>query len=195
MNKNELSKYLSYVLRHNPDVVGVDIDEHGWVSVEDLITGIRKYKYPSFSMEILRDIVSTDEKQRYSFSEDGLKIRANQGHSINVDVELERVTPPDVLYHGTATKYEESIDKNGLIPKSRLYVHLSEDISTAFDVGVRHGKKVVLYEIESGKMAADGYEFYLSKNGVWLTKRVPAKYLKKLVIGRRLRDEENISSN
>lgn len=182
MKSDEISKYLSYILRHNPDAVGVDIDEHGWVDVEDLIIGVRKYKYPSFNMEMLRDIVNTDEKQRYSFGEDGYKIRANQGHSINVDVELERVTPPDVLYHGTAAKYEESIDRTGLVPKSRLYVHLSEDIPTALNVGLRHGWNIVLYEIESGKMAADGYEFYLSKNGVWLTKCVPAKYLKKGIV-------------
>ena len=107
-------------------------------------------------MEILEEIVRTDNKQRYSFNEDKTLIRANQGHSIPVDVEPEEKTPPDILYHGTGLKYTESIERQGLIPKSRLYVHLSSDCDTAVKVGQRHGKPVV-YKVDAGKMAADGY--------------------------------------
>ncbi|MBR3330610.1 MAG: RNA 2'-phosphotransferase, partial [Mogibacterium sp.] len=121
-------------------------------------------------------IVAEDEKQRYSFNEDKTLIRANQGHSIPVDVELPEVTPPAVLYHGTGLKYKESIDKQGLIPKSRLYVHLSGDVDTARKVGQRHGKPVI-YTVDAAAMHADGYTFYRSVNGVWLTKKVPARYL------------------
>ena len=131
-------------------------------------------------MEMLEEIVKTDNKQRYSFNEDKTLIRANQGHSIPVDVELEEKTPPDILYHGTGLKYTESIDRQGLIPKSRLYVHLSADYDTAVKVGQRHGKPVV-YQVKAGKMTADGYKFYLSVNGVWLTKRVLPEYLLKTV--------------
>ena len=128
-------------------------------------------------MAQLEEIVSTDNKQRYSFNEDKTLIRANQGHSIPVDVELEEVTPPDILYHGTGEKFVSSINKLGLIPKSRLYVHLSKDIDTAKNVGKRHGNPII-YSVDCKKMIADGYKFYLSVNGVWLTKEVPIKYLK-----------------
>ena len=126
--------------------------------------------------EILEEIVRTDEKQRYSFNEDKTKIRANQGHSIPVDVELSQVQPPDVLYHGTGEKFAASIEKEGLIPKSRLYVHLSKDYQTAVKVGSRHGRPVV-FIVDSASMYKDGYQFYLSANGIWLVKSVPATYL------------------
>ena len=129
-------------------------------------------------MDILEEIVSSDEKQRYSFNDDKTKIRANQGHSIQVDVELEEKEPPMILWHGTGEKFVASIDEQGLIPKSRLYVHLSQDEETAFKVGTRHGKPV-LYMVKAADMFKDGYKFYLSKNGVWLTKEVPVKYLEK----------------
>ena len=126
---------------------------------------------------MLEEIVRTDNKQRYSFNEDKTKIRANQGHSIPVDVELEQKTPPDVLWHGTGEKYVSSIKAEGLIPKTRLYVHLSADPDTAIKVGSRHGKPVV-YEVAAKEMQADGYVFFQSVNGVWLTKHVPVKYLR-----------------
>ena len=126
----------------------------------------------------LEEIVRTDEKQRYSFNADKTKIRANQGHSVPVDVELEAVTPPELLYHGTGEKYVDSIEAQGLIPKSRLYVHLSADTETAGKVGSRHGKPVI-YTIDCRKMTEDGYRFYLSANGIWLTKSVPPQYLRK----------------
>ena len=130
-------------------------------------------------MDILEEIVASDEKQRYSFNEDKTLIRANQGHSIPVDVELEETVPPEILWHGTGEKYSASIDEQGLIPKSRLYVHLSKDEETATKVGLRHGK-LVMYKVHSAEMQKDGYKFYLSKNGVWLTKEVPVKYLEKI---------------
>lgn len=166
---------MSLILRHKPEVIEITLDEHGWASVNDLICGVEKNN-PGFNMDILEQIVRTDSKQRYSFNDDKSLIRANQGHSINVDMELKEKEPPEYLYHGTGEKYVESINQDGLIPKSRLYVHLSKDIKTAENVGKRHGKEVV-YRINSGQMYRDGYKFYLSKNGVWLTKEVPVKYL------------------
>lgn len=176
MSLTEISKYMSLILRHKPEVIGIHMDEHGWVEVKDLIEGISK-TYP-FDLATLEEIVATDNKQRYSFSEDHTLIRANQGHSIPVDVELQEVTPPEILYHGTGEKFAASIDQAGLIPKSRLYVHLSGDQETAVNVGQRHGKPVV-YIVKSGEMNRGGYVFYRSVNGVWLTKEVPVKYLVK----------------
>ena len=164
------------ILRHKPEEIGITLDEHGWADVKELIEGVSK-RYP-LDMETLEEIVLTDEKQRYSFNEDHTLIRANQGHSIPVDVELKETVPPEILYHGTGEKYVDSIDATGLIPKSRLYVHMSPDTETAFKVGSRHGKPVI-YEVLSGQMHKDGYAFYLSVNGVWLTKAVSAKYLRK----------------
>lgn len=174
-DETRISKYISLILRHKPEVAGIILDEHGWADVYDLIKGIQK-KYPIFCWKMLENIVEMDSKQRYSFNEDRTKIRANQGHSINVDVELEEVKPPQFLYHGTAVKYVESIEEHGLLPKSRLYVHLSDDADTALNVGKRHGEPVV-YIILSALMHADGFKFYKSKNGVWLTNVVPSYYL------------------
>ena len=176
MSLKDTSKYMSLILRHKPEVIGISLDEHGWANVDELITGIAKTN--DFNMDILEEIVRTDEKQRYSFNEDKTLIRANQGHSIPVDVELDEVEPPETLWHGTSEKYVTSIDVQGLIPKSRLYVHLSKDSDTAVKVGSRHGKPV-LYIVKAGEMYKDGYKFFLSKNGVWLTKEVPVKYLEK----------------
>lgn len=176
MSLTDTSRFISLILRHRPDTIGITLDEHGWANVEELISGISKTQ--PITMEILEEIVSTDNKQRYSFNEDKTLIRANQGHSIPVDVELEAITPPPVLYHGTGEKYVASIDAEGLIPKSRLYVHLSADAETANTVGARHGKPVV-YIINAKQMHNDGYVFYRSVNGVWLTKSVPVLYLEK----------------
>ena len=172
------SKFISLILRHNPQVIGISLDEHGWADVQDLIEGINRTEGHSLDMDTLEEIVRTDEKQRYSFSEDHTLIRANQGHSIPVDVELEEKTPPDILWHGTGQKYVSSIDVQGLIPKSRLYVHLSSDMETARKVGSRHGRPVI-YQVDCRKMTEDGYRFFLSANHVWLTKEVPAEYLEK----------------
>ena len=174
-----LSKFISLILRHKPEIINLTLDEHGWADVQELIKGINRSKGQTIDLELLEEIVRTDEKQRYSFNEDHTLIRANQGHSIPVDVELEEKNPPDILWHGTGEKYVASIDKQGLIPKGRLYVHLSSDIDTARKVGSRHGKPVI-YQIDCGKMSADGYFFFLSANRIWLTKEVPARYLKKI---------------
>ena len=176
MNLTDTSKFMSLILRHKPETIGISLDEHGWADVGELIAGIAKTR--EFNMDILEKIVRTDGKQRYSFNEDKTLIRANQGHSIPVDVELDEAEPPAELWHGTGEKYVASIDAQGLIPKSRLYVHLSKDRDTAVKVGQRHGKPV-LYIVKAGEMHRDGYRFFLSKNGVWLTKKVPAKYLVK----------------
>ena len=171
------SKFLSLILRHKPEAVGITLDEHGWADVSELLQGIRK-THP-LTIEQLEEIVRTDEKQRYSFNDDKTKIRANQGHSVNVDVELEVTEPPEFLYHGTGEKYVSGICKKGLIPRSRLYVHLSEDIETAKKVGARHGTPVV-FRIKSGEMHREGFRFYRSVNGVWLTVHVPVKYLERV---------------
>lgn len=167
----ETSRYISLILRHKPEVIGITLDEHGWADVEALIHGV------GINMSTLEEIVETDDKKRYSFNEDKTLIRANQGHSIPVDVELEEKEPPDVLYHGTGEKYTALINVEGLISKSCLYVHISADYETAVAVGKRHGIPVV-YEIYAKQMYKDGYKFYISENGVWLTKRVPVEYLR-----------------
>lgn len=176
MSLVDTSRFISLILRHKPETIGITLDEHGWANVEELIAGVAKTH--EINMDILEEIVRTDDKQRYSFNDDKTLIRANQGHSIPVDVELEEVQPPEELWHGTGEKYVSSIDLQGLIPKSRLYVHLSKDVETAVRVGQRHGKPV-LYIVKAGEMYKEGYKFYLSKNGVWLTKEVPVKYLVK----------------
>lgn len=179
MRNNKTSQFIALILRHKPETIGITLDEHGWANVQELIDGINATGKHHLNMELLEEIVRLDEKQRYSFNEDRSLIRANQGHSIPVDVDLRETLPPKVLYHGTGEKYVPSIDEQGLIPKSRLYVHMSADKETAKTVGSRHGRPVI-YEIDCKSMSEDGYRFYLSENHVWLTKAVPAKYLKKL---------------
>lgn len=172
-----ISKYMSLILRHKPEVIGIELDARGWADVDALLKGIgRKYE---IDREILEEIVKNDEKQRYAFNEDKTMIRANQGHSVQVDVELPEAEPPETLYHGTVQRFADSIEARGLLPGNRLYVHLSSDVKTAEKVGRRRGKPVI-YLIRAGQMNRDGFTFYLSANGVWLTKEVPARYLKRL---------------
>lgn len=166
-----LSRKLSYLLRHSPQ----HLDRNGWARVEDILTALRE-RCPSFSLEDLEEIVRTDAKGRYSFDADHRRIRANQGHSVPVDVELEELPPPEVLYHGTATRFLDGIFQKGLLPMTRLYCHLSADFDTAHAVGARHGKPVVL-RVDTAAMAREGYVFYRSENGVWLTKAVPPRFL------------------
>jgi putative RNA 2'-phosphotransferase len=180
MDLTKISRFISLILRHKPEEIGIKLDEHGWAKVNELVRGVR-VKYPDFNADILEEIVATDEKQRYSFDDTHKLVRANQGHSIPVDVELEQVEPPRYLYHGTATKYMDSIWKNGLVAKSRLYVHLSGDKNTAIDVGKRHGKPVV-YRVRALDMHNQGFVFYRSENGVWLTERVPVEFLNPIFI-------------
>lgn len=174
---DKLSVFISLVLRHKPEAAHITLDEHGWADVEELLKGIcdtgRK-----IDMDILEEIVAADKKQRYSINQDKTLIRANQGHSIPVDVELKEQEPPEFLYHGTATRFLNDIMKEGLKPMSRLYVHLSKDIETAMKVGKRHGAPVIL-KIHSGDMYRAGYKYFLSENGVWLTEKVDVKYLEK----------------
>jgi len=174
-NLVRLSKLLSRALRHQPESLGVQLDENGWVSVEDLlkkavVKGIG-LDYPT-----LQQVVLTNSKQRFAFSDDGLRIRANQGHSVDIDLGLRPQTPPEILYHGTAEKSIAAIRKTGLQSMQRQHVHLSNDVTTAQTVGGRHGQPIVL-TIRSADMAAQGYLFYLSENGVWLTDEVPVNFI------------------
>ena len=172
-----IGRYLCLILRHHPEKAGITLDEHGWADVEELIAGV-SHRWPMDRAK-LEEIVRTDGKQRYSFSADGRLIRANQGHSIPVDVELAQKEPPEYLFHGTGEKYVASIEQRGLLAKGRLYVHLSSDTETARKVGARHGNPVI-YRVASGRMARDGFAFFLSVNQVWLTPMVPVEYLERL---------------
>jgi putative RNA 2'-phosphotransferase len=170
------SKFISLVLRHKPGEIGLQLDANGWADVNELLdkTNANGIK---IDLDILKQIVETNEKKRFSFNEDFSKIRANQGHSVEVGVELRKMEPPAVLYHGTAVKNEQEILKGGLHKMSRLHVHLSDNIETALMVGRRHGQPIV-FVVDAGQMHADGMEFFISENKVWLTEHVPAKYLK-----------------
>lgn len=173
-----LSKLLSYLLRHNPGLLGIELDENGWTDVNTLIEKI-KQKEPSFNDDMLSYIVDTNNKKRFSFNDDGSRIRASQGHSVNVDLGYTEAQPPEILYHGTAEKNLTLIRDNGLQKISRHHVHLSADRETALRVGQRHGKPVVL-AIKSGLMFSRGFVFYLSDNGVWLTDAVPREFIEHL---------------
>ena len=171
------SKFMSRVLRHKPRAAYITLDKNGWADVAELIAGMNRSRRTSLTFDDIKEVVEKNDKQRFSFNEDFTKIRANQGHSVKVDVELKEAQPPDVLYHGTAERFIESIKAAGLKPQGRLHVHLSSDKETAVKVGRRHGKPAVLI-IDAGRMYADGFKFYLSENGVWLTERVPVEYVK-----------------
>lgn len=173
--KKNTSKFISKILRHRPEIIGIRLDEHGWADVDELVTGVRRAGHPGFDKAMLDDIVETNNKKRYSYSVDGRLIRANQGHSIPVDVELPEMTPPDVLWHGTGECFVPSIEEQGILRMGRLYVHLSLDEATAEQVGRRHGKPVLL-RVDAKRMYEDGYVFYYSVNGVWLTETVPVGY-------------------
>jgi len=170
-----ISKFLSLVLRHQPEKIGLSLDQSGWASVEQLIEASRRRGF-EFTHEELQNVVAGNDKKRFSLSEDGLWIRANQGHSIKVELGYAPTAPPEILYHGTAERFLTSIKQQGLIKGKRHHVHLSADVDTATKVGRRHGKPVVL-RVEAGRMSQDGFIFYLSANGVWLTDRVPVQYL------------------
>lgn len=175
MNLTKVSQFISLILRHKPETIGITIDKYGYANTNDLIKGV-KTKCPEFNKDILIKIVETDEKQRYSFKDNGKLIRANQGHSFPVDLGLEAQQPPLLLFHGTSTKYLDSIMEKGIISKSRQYVHLSKDVDTAHTVGLRHGAGTVILVVSAEQMWKDGYKFFLSDNGVWLVDEVPTKY-------------------
>lgn len=170
----KLGRFLSLVLRHDPGAAGIALDEHGWADVGELLAGVNRTGR-KIDMAALERIVRENNKRRYSFNEDRTKIRANQGHSVAVDVELRETEPPERLYHGTATRFLPSIYKEGLRKMSRQHVHLSGNFETAMAVGKRHGIPTVI-TIDAGAMARDGVKFYRSENGVWLCGEVTAKY-------------------
>lgn len=175
MDVKNLSKFLSLVLRHQPQTIGLQLDENGWASVDVLLQKMNEHG-KKINLEKLKEVVATNDKQRFRFSDDLTKIRANQGHSIAVELALPPSTPPDTLFHGTATRNLDSIKEKGLIKGSRQHVHLSSNRETATKVGQRHGVPIVLI-VNTKQMAEDGILFYISDNGVWLTDYVDAKYI------------------
>ncbi|TYZ08133.1 RNA 2'-phosphotransferase [Hymenobacter lutimineralis] len=175
MQNTQLSKLLSYALRHRPDELGLTLDAQGWVPVTDLLTALQT-RDARISLSQLQAVVASNDKKRFAFSEDGQLLRASQGHSVEVDLGLEPVVPPAALYHGTATRFVASILAEGLRPGSRQHVHLSPDRATAEAVGRRHGKPAILL-VAAGAMHEAGIPFYQSANGVWLTAAVPPRYL------------------
>lgn len=174
----KVSKFLSKHLRHAPADIGLTLEPGGWVRVTDLLAACAS-RGVSLTRADLQEIVATSDKQRFAFDPAGERVRANQGHSVEVDLQLEPVPPPDVLYHGTGAGSVDAILGEGLDRRARHHVHLSADVPTATRVGARHGKPVVLV-VDAAAMHRDGHLFYRSANGVWLTDAVPAQYLRRL---------------
>jgi putative RNA 2'-phosphotransferase len=173
-----LSKFLSFVLRHKPESIGLTLDRNGWGSIDDLISKSNEHGV-ALSRDDLLAVVDTSDKKRFSLSEEGTRIRAAQGHSVSVDLALSPKQPPASLYHGTATRFVERIMVEGLMPGERQHVHLSSDADTARHVGKRHGRPVVL-RVNALGMGTLGHRFYLAENGVWLTDHVPPEFLELL---------------
>lgn len=175
-NSNEkISKFLSYVLRHQPEAIGLTLDNEGWAEVDALLVAAQKHGQP-FSRLQLQTVVDTNDKKRFTLSEDSQRIRAAQGHSTQqVAITYSPIEPPEFLFHGTALRFLDPILQHGLLPASRHHVHLSGDKKTAINVGKRHGKPVVLI-IDAQKMHQEGYQFYQAENGVWLTESVPPRF-------------------
>ncbi|KLT69532.1 RNA 2'-phosphotransferase [Flavobacterium sp. ABG] len=169
------SKFLSFVLRHSPETIDLKLDENGWANVDELIPQSNKHKVP-LDFDLLQVVVATNDKKRFIFNEDKTKIRASQGHSINVELNLNEVVPEGFLFHGTIAACIDSIKETGLQKMSRQHVHLSKDKETAIKVGGRRGKPVIL-TVDAERMQLEGFKFYLSENGVWLTDEVPARYI------------------
>jgi putative RNA 2'-phosphotransferase len=173
--RTKYSKFLSLVLRHEPAKIGITLDGAGWVPVAELLAACARH-HVEITPEALEEIVATSDKKRFAFSDDGQRIRANQGHSVTVDLDLPPARPPEVLYHGTVDRFLDSIRQEGLRKGERHHVHLSADENTATKVGERRGKPVIL-RIAAGRMHAEGHPFFLSANGVWLTEHVPPGYI------------------
>lgn len=173
---NKLSKFLSLILRHQPQEIGLTLDAQGWAEVDELINKINASNRQQITRPLLQQLVDSNDKKRFIISEDGLRIRANQGHSIKVDLNLKAKTPPPLLYHGTATRFVDSIMAEGLTPQQRHHVHLSHDVKTAKAVGRRYGILAML-TIDAQAMHEHGHVFYQSENGVWLTDKVPVQFL------------------
>lgn len=175
-NLTSTSKFLSLVLRHQPEVIGMQLEPEGWLPIDQLIENANR-KGNQLSLELLHEVVASCEKKRFSLSEDGLKIRANQGHSVpDVELNLDPATPPNQLFHGTVAAFIDSIREQGLLKRSRNHVHLSADIETAKKVAARRGKPLIL-TILAEAMHQSGHTFYLSANGVWLAEAVPAEFI------------------
>jgi len=171
--KNKDSKYLTYLLRHKPEKEKLSMDKNGWVSVQELLTKL------DISKEDLNLIVLEDDKKRFEYNVDESKIRACQGHSVKVDLGFKKTIPPVILYHGSSNKFLTNVLKKGLLKMNRLHVHLSKDLDTAQIVGKRKGKDIIIYEVDTKSMHKDGFIFFLSSNGVWLTDNVPPRYINK----------------
>lgn len=179
-----ISKFLSLVLRHKPEVIGLELDSGGWANVDELLEKCQTARRAkNITLAELEEVVATNNKSRFAFSANGKQIRASQGHSLAVDLGYEPVEPPKMLWHGTATRFLDSINEKGLLKMNRQHVHLSAEFATAYDVGRRHGKPVI-FRVLADAMYADGYSFFLSANGVWLTDHVPVRYLEKQPEGR-----------
>ena len=174
-----LGRFMSYVLRHHPEAAGLTLDGEGWADVDKLMEGMTKAGHP-IDRETLERIVRENNKKRYTLSEDGRRIRANQGHSVDVHIEMEKRTPPERLYHGTADRFLDSIKEQGIRRMARQYVHLSPNVPTAVNVGSRHGKPVVL-AIDTAQMTADGFDFFISANGVWQSEDIPWRYVSEVI--------------
>ncbi len=172
--KKRTGKFISLILRHNPQTISIELDGSGWASVDELLKGLKRNGH-SLSFTQLEALVNNNDKQRYTFNDDKSRIRANQGHSLELDLQLEAQKPPKSLYHGTASRYLPYINEQGLLRRDRHHVHLSLDKETAHNVGSRHGKPVIL-TIDASAMHKDGYVFYCSKNGVWLVEHIPPRY-------------------
>ena len=172
-----ISKFLSLVLRHQPETIGIQLDKNGWTDVKELIEKANDNGI-NLDRDTLNHIVATNSKKRFAFNETHDKIRASQGHSIDIELGYESQKPPEILYHGTSEKSVQSIIDKGLEKQSRQHVHLSSDIETAIKVGQRHGKPFV-FKVLAEQMYTDNFQFFISDNGVWLTENVPAKYLKR----------------
>jgi putative RNA 2'-phosphotransferase len=171
----KISKYLSKHLRHQPERLGLSLEDGGWVSVEDLLKACDRHNF-SVSLAELKEVVEKNDKGRFSFDASGENIRANQGHSVIVDLRLEARIPPETLFHGTAQRNADSIKEHGLLKMARHHVHLSTDTETARQVGARHGKPLI-FRVDAAVMQAENFEFFLSSNGVWLVEQVPPKFL------------------
>jgi len=170
------SKFMSLILRHKPETIGLTLDPHGWADIDELLR-LSRARGKLLDREVIEQVVADNDKQRFIISEDGNRIRANQGHSIEVDLALTPREPPPVLFHGTATRFLDSIREQGLLHGNRQHVHLSLEQTTAVKVGQRHGKPVIL-EVAARHMHEQGHLFFLSENGVWLTAHVPVLFIR-----------------
>ncbi|MEP1489725.1 MAG: RNA 2'-phosphotransferase [Algibacter sp.] len=175
MNKNNISRFLSLVLRHDPDKIGITLDSQGWIDVEILLNQMNTHG-KTFDFNQLCEVVETNDKKRFAFNDDKTRIRANQGHSIAVDLQYEAIQPPEYLYHGTVAKFMDAIKENGLLKMSRHHVHLSESLETATKVGARRGNPIIL-TVRSGEMFKQGKTFFKSDNDVWLTDEVSTEFI------------------